>query len=291
MIYTTNEIVEQIDKLPTLNTVAFEVVNLCADKEIPIPRLVKLISGDQSLTSQILKLANSSYFNYPRTIYSLDRAIIILGFRLLRDIAVSLAIFSIYKGFKANRFFDLAAFWRHALFTGFALKAIAESYDPENKELLYISGLLHDLGKPVLVKQLGDDYRLLVEKSSQEQASLAELESRFLNFDHAELGAALLEKWNLPESIVLTTRYHHNPDAYPGEDTNAMWIRLVYLGNLLAKMVEKGKKTFQDLIELDPHFEKYYSLSDVEVEQLVEGVEQEIKDQQKYIQLFETAKK
>jgi len=291
MIYSINEIVEQIDKLPTLNTIAFEVINLCADKEIPIPRLVKVISGDQSLTSQILKLANSSYFNYPRTIYSLDRAIIILGFKLLRDIAVSLAIFSIYKGFKANQFFDLAAFWRHSLYTGFALKAIADNYDPENKELLYISGLLHDLGKPVLVKQLGEDYRFLVEKSTQEHHSLVELESKFLNFNHAELGAKLLEKWNLPESIVLTTRYHHHPDAYTGEDTNALWIRSVYLGNLLAKMVEEEKKSFQDLLQLDPLFEKYYSLSDIEVEQLIETVEQEIKDQQSYIQLFETTKK
>lgn len=291
MNHSIDEIIVNIDKLPTLNTIAFEVINLCADKEIPIPRLVKVISSDQSLTSQILKLANSSYFNYPRTIYTLDRAIIILGFRLLRDVAVSLAIFSIYKGFKANQFFDLAGFWRHSLYTGFALKAIADSYDPENKEMLYICGLLHDLGKPVLVNQLGEDYKFILEKSDREQHDLGELEYRFLNFNHAELGAKLLEMWNLPESIVLTTRYHHNPDAYLGEDTNALWIRSVYLGNLMARMVEKGKKSFKDLLELDPLFEKYFSFSDVEVEQFIETVLQEINDQQSYIKLFESAKK
>ncbi|MEJ2635728.1 MAG: HDOD domain-containing protein [Calditrichia bacterium] len=283
---SVEEIVHQIEKIPTINTVAFEVVQLCADKEIPIPRLVKVISGDLSLTSQILRIANSSYFNYPRTIYSLDRAIIILGFNLLRDIAVSLAIYSMYQGFKANKAYDLKQLWKHSLYTGFTLKVLAEDYDPENKDILYIGGLLHDIGKLVLIRILNQDYYLLLEKSQQENKRLSELEKKFLGFDHSEVGARLLDYWRLPDEVVNMAKFHHYPRKYAGAENNSPFVRLIYLGNLLSHLLESNQKNFSDLIKLDPYFEKNYSLSDMEVLQLLESVEKELAEQQEYIKLF-----
>ncbi len=290
MSNSIDQVVEKIEKLPTINTLAFQVIQLCADNEIPIPRLVKLISSDQSLSSQVLRVANSSYFNYPRTIYSLDRAIVILGFNLLRDIAVSLSIYSLYKGFKANNFFSVKDLWRHSLITGFTMKCLAEQYNPEDKDLLYIGGLLHDIGKLAILKTLNKDYYFVLEKSKKESKRLVDIEQKFFGFNHADVGSELLERWNLPSSIVLMAKNHHSPDEFEMTYDSGSWVRLVYLGNLLAHLVEMEQRDIASLIQLDPHFTNYFSLSDTEVTDLIEIIENEINEQENYLQLFEVGK-
>jgi putative nucleotidyltransferase with HDIG domain len=283
---SVEEIVRQVEKLPTINTVAFQVVQMCSDLEIPIPRLIKVISGDQSLTAQILKIANSSYFNFPRTIYSLDRAIVILGFNLLKDIAVSIAIYSLYKGFNSNKYFDIQSLWKHSVYTGFALKTLAEEYDPEHKDILYIGGLLHDIGKLAFIKVLNEEYYLIYEKSKQEDAPLFEVEQTFLGYDHAMLGARLLDEWHLPEAVVDMVQYHHHPQEFQGEPTVAPWVRLVYLGNLLVHLLDAPEATVRDVVAMDSHFENYFSFSDSDIQHLLNKVRKDLDEQQDYLKLF-----
>ena len=271
-----NKIIQKVEKLPTISTVAFEVIRLCSDKEVPIPKLVKIIAGDQSLTSQILKVANSSYFNYPRTIYSLDRAIIILGFNLLRDISVSLAVFSLFKGFKTKNYDLLRNIWRHSLYTGISCKVLAQNYEPESKENLYIGGLLHDIGKLVLITTMGKDYDLLIEKAEQETISMVELESKFLGVNHSEVGAGLIELWNLPESLVSIAKFHHCPREYRSQDKISRWIQLVYLGDIFAHLLESKQNDTKDLIRLYPDFQNNFSLAKSEIGQMLEEIKSDI---------------
>ncbi|GAB4368414.1 MAG: HDOD domain-containing protein [Calditrichia bacterium] len=288
MLDSIEDVISRVEKLPTINTVAFEVLHLCSDKEIPIPRLVKVISGDHSLTAQILKVANSGYFNYPRTIYSLDRAIVILGFNLLRDIAVSLAVFSVYNGFKTNGFINLSQLWQHTLRTGLILKILAEEYDQENKDILYITGLLHDIGKLVLVNALKEDYAFILEKCHQERKPLFSVEKKFLGFEHSEVGARLLEKWNLPPEVVTIVRYHHEPSRYPERDDIAPRIRWVYFGNILSNLImQEENKTLEHIIENEPEFPIHFSYSSEDFTQILQLVESELQDHQDYLKLFE----
>lgn len=286
MSFTIDTILKDVEKLPTIKTVAFEVIQLCSDKEVPIPKLVKVVSGDQSLASQILRIANSSFFNYPRTIYSLDRAIVILGFNLLRDIAVSLSIYSVYRNLKTNRQSEMKKLWRHAIYTGFALKSLAESYAPEQKEILYIGGLLHDIGKLVLLHILGEDYYLLLEKADQENARMADLEMKYFGFDHAQVGEKLATIWRLPDSVRDMVKFHHSPQEDELGNDNALLARIVYLGNLLVHLIENNTEDLESLKNLDPDFERYYSFTDVELEKLVEYIKNEISENEGYIKLF-----
>ncbi len=287
MTLSMEEIIQRVKKLPTINTVAFKVIQLCSDPEVPIPKLVKVISGDQSLSSQVLRVANSSFFNYPREIYSLDRAIVILGFNLLKDITVSLSIFSLYKSFELEINYDFKNLWRHSLFTGFAMKTLSESFDPEHKEILYIAGLLHDIGKLVLLYVLGEDYYFLLEKSEKEKKKLLELERKYLEFDHSEIGAKLLENWKLPEVICSLVKYHHIPDQCEHEDEIASWIRLVYLGNILAHLLKRDKVDIKTHQIFDYSMNKYYSFTEAEIIKLMENIRKDIQEQENYIKLFE----
>ena len=290
MQYTINDILINLQKLPTINTVAFEVIQLCSDKEIPIPKLVKVISMDQSLSSQILKVANSSYYNFPRTIYSLDRAIVILGFNLLRDIAVSLSVFSFFRGLDKTGQLDYRKLWEHSLYTAISSKFLADSYDPDSKDRLYLAGLLHDIGKLAMVQGLQKDYIFLTEKGDRENANLCFLEKKFLGFTHAEVGAKLLEIWNFPEDIVTLVNYHHTPDAYNGTDNLASLIRLTYLGNMLAKLLDQPEQNINTLAAMDPNFMTFFSFTDVEIEQMIELVKKYLEDNKEFVKIFQTGR-
>ncbi len=283
---STEEIIRQIEKLPTINTVAFQVVQMCSDIEVPIPRLIKVISGDQSLSAQILKIANSSYFNFPRTIYSLERAIVILGFNLLKDIAISISIYSLYKGFNSSKYFDIKALWKHSIYTGFVMKTLAEEYEPKHTDILYIGGLLHDIGKLALIRVLNEEYHFVYEKSNQEGKPLYEIEQKFLGYDHAELGGELLDRWHLPPAVVDMVRYHHAPGDFQEQSQVAPWVRLVYLGNLLVHLLDQPEAGLTDVLKLDTRFNEYFSFTEDEIANLLSKARTDLKEQENFLKLF-----
>ena len=82
-------------------------------------------------------------------------------------------------------------------------------------------------------------------------------------------------------------KYHHHPADYSGQDQSAAWIRLVYLGNLLAYLLEQEDKNIKGLLQLDPNFENYFTYSDLEITELLDGIGNEIQEQKEYFRLFE----
>ncbi|RMG66357.1 MAG: HDOD domain-containing protein [Calditrichaeota bacterium] len=286
MTYQLDKLIGQIKKLPTINAVAFQVIQLCSDSDTSISQLVKVISVDQSLTSQVLRIANSSYFNYPRKITTLERAIVILGFNLLRDIAVSIAIYSLYKGFSAQSGVDLGAQWRHSITTAFTGRAIAEKLDPAAKEVLYIAGLLHDLGKLVELRLLPEEFPMLVEKSRQEGLRLDVVERRLLGFHHGDVGAALLERWNLPEKLHQSTRYHHYPEEFEGDPAVAGLVRQVYLANVVSHYLEGEQPGMEAVVAYDPDFTRYFSFSEEEFLGLVDYAQELIAQNQAFFDII-----
>lgn len=286
MSLEVEQIVKEIDRLPTLNTVAFQVIQLCSDEATSISDLVKVISSDQSLTAQILRVANSSYFNYPKTIYSLDRAIVILGFNLLKEISVSISIYSFYRGLKTSKNFAVDELWQHSLMTAFVGRSLAEVYDPGSSELFYVVGLLHDIGKLAMDLMMPKDYSFVVEKAKQEGLRLDIIEKRFLGFHHGDVGSELLRRWNLPDVMVEITRYHHYPKEFEGDAEIFRLIRFNYLSNLLAHYVGDELDGIESLIQLDSNFSDYFSYESDEFEELVRTISKSIEQNQAFFQIL-----
>jgi putative nucleotidyltransferase with HDIG domain len=275
--------------MPVNVMLAQEIVRLCNRKNLDKSRFLKLVSSDQGLAAQILRLANTSFYNYPRSIVSLDRAVVVMGFELVKEIALSLSVKSLFMNTTVDLREMANTFWNHSLNTAVILKVLAENYDSENQDLLYYGGLLHDCGKLVILQLLGREYRLLMEKSVQENRNLREVERTFLGYDHSEIGALLLEKWQLPRNMVLLARYHHKPVEYNSGEKLDFWIRLVYLGNLIAHFFEMGLLNYKDLRELDPEYEDFFSISEKDFRKLVQAVQIELKDHRDVIKFMETS--
>ncbi|MCB0305118.1 MAG: HDOD domain-containing protein [Calditrichaeota bacterium] len=261
-----NEIAAKIDRFPSPNPVELKVIHLCADPQTMVSTLVKTISADQSLTAKILRIANSNYFNYPRVVHSIDSAVVVLGLDLLKDAALSISMHHYYKQFKSLEHFDFQYLWHHSILTALVSRALAEQTDPAQRELYYVAGFLHDIGKWVESVTIPDNYHFLVEKSARERVRLFQNERKFLKFHHGEVGSYLIQKWNLPENLVIMLRYHHDLEAFSGDETQWQQIRLVYLGNLMAHYIQGNLKGLKALQQFDPNLRKYFTYTADELE-------------------------
>lgn len=274
MDYKIEELVNKVERLPTHQSVATKLIVLCSDSKTPLSKLIEIISSDQSIFSQILHLANSSYFNYPKQITSLEKAILILGFNFIRDVALSIAIYSLYQNITMNSDFNLNDLWEHSFLTGMVGKALAEKYDPEKKDVLFIGGLFHDIGKLVQHQLIEKDFSLIFIKSQRENEKLYILERKILGFHHGDIGGLLLKKWNLPDVIVNMIKFHHSPMEFSGEDEVLKMIRFTYLSNLLAHFLKSNHQELPDLMKLDWNFNHHFKFTKDEFKEIISFTKQ-----------------
>lgn len=213
----SSQILARLKDVPSLPVASLKVLQLMHDPEVDLQELVRLIGYDVALTANILKLANSAFFGCSRTIGSVREAVVRLGTHKLSELIVSSAVTPLIQ--KPLKGYDLPAgeLWLHSAAVAIAARELQAVLGVNAPDTLFTAALLHDIGKIVLghfVETNADSIKAIV---AAEKVSFLEAEQRVLGIDHAEVGAALLETWNLPPEIVAIVRCHHQPDGYPGD--------------------------------------------------------------------------
>jgi putative nucleotidyltransferase with HDIG domain len=171
-----------------------------------------IISQDIAMTAKILQLINSAYFGLPRRITDPQQATIFLGIDTLKALVLTFHVFSEFSEDAELCEFSLADMLKHSIMVGRLAKEIAkvELDDTKILEEIYIAGILHDIGKLILLK-LPEQYREVMEYIKSTGFSFVEAEYNVMKTSHAELGAYLLALWGIPDNIVETVAFHNNP--------------------------------------------------------------------------------
>jgi len=273
--------IKKITALPIYREIALELIRRINEKETEISGFIKLISSDPVLTIQILKIANAGLFNYSRKISAVEKAVVVLGFEKVKDITVALSTQSLFQPQRHSEY--VQRIWRHSLTTALAMKILAENFNSENKELLYFGGLLHDIGKLVLLAQLGEEYQLLLDKQIQDEIRLIDLENQYLGMNHAEKGVELATHWKLPLNLIFMIGGHHDDTVKDSHNNLAFLNQLLYLGNFIAHDLAPDRTEFSQLLELYPAFRDYITISETEYNHIREKVLREIRDQQEFL--------
>jgi len=190
----------------------------------------------------------------------------------MRDIAFNVAFYSLYQNMEANSDFDFRELWEHAFLTGVVGKALAEKYNPQKKDMLFVAGSFHDIGKLALGQIIEKDFNFIFLKSKQENLKLHTLERKILGFHHGDIGAFLLHSWNLPEVLVSMVKHHHFPDEFDGDEEESKMIRFLYLSNLLAHFIQNNFKDFEEIRTIDAKFNQYFSFTNSEFNEIVNYV-------------------
>jgi len=212
-----DEVFAKVETIPALPTAAGRMVMLLRDPDVDIAEVIRTIEYDPSLTTNMLRLANSAYFAGPRSISSLRDAVVRLGFNRIFQLVITSAILPVAR--QAVQGYDLppGMLLEHSIAVAIGAEELAAMLKLKTPPATFTAGLLHDLGKVILGTFLEVDAKPIVDLAFQEKISFEQAEARVLGIDHAEAGAALLERWDLPTTIVQVVRWHHQPESYQGE--------------------------------------------------------------------------
>ena len=203
------EILRKIHNLPSLPTVVMELLASLGQDDVEIHVLANKIAQDQALTAKTLRLANSSFYGMAKQVTSLQEAITILGFRTVRSLAMTAALIGSVAD-KAATSFNVTPFWRHAIAAAVCARALATHLNI-NPEAAYIAGLLHDIGRLVLVTQFQPGYEATMAYRAQHDCSLLEAEQAVLGLDHSMVSQVLTQHWKFPEEMQHALAQHHSP--------------------------------------------------------------------------------
>lgn len=201
-------ILEKLSDIPTLPVVATRVTELINDPNSSSADIADVLKKDQVLTAKVLKLINSPYYGIPGEVTDVKRALAYLGFNTLAQLVLSISVVGAFEGGQPTRF-SMADFWKHALGTAVASEIIAKKISYPKPEECFTCGLLHDIGKIVLLKIAPDEFLRIVQLTEKEKISFYEAERRLEVPNHGYLGEYIANQWRLPMVIRMAVRYHH----------------------------------------------------------------------------------
>jgi HD-like signal output (HDOD) protein len=201
-------ILEKLNDIPTLPLVATRVTELINDPNSSSADIADVLKKDQVLTAKVLKLINSPYYGIPGEVTDVKRALAYLGFNTLAQLVLSISVIGAFSENKAIRF-SFPDFWKHALGTAVASDIIAKKIGYAKPEECFTCGLLHDVGKIVLLKIAPDEFARVVQLTEKEKISFTEAERRLDIPGHGYLGEYIANMWRLPMVIRMSIRYHH----------------------------------------------------------------------------------
>ncbi|GMV86760.1 MAG: hypothetical protein AMXMBFR80_26150 [Dehalococcoidia bacterium] len=205
-------IVNRTTDLAPLKSVATRAIQLAEDERSAAMDLATVISSDQALTSKLLKLSNSAYYGYARRISNVREAVILLGMRTVRSVAISSAIIDAFKLPEVDSGgFALVLFWPPRVGVGFVAVPVARAPRLARPEDAFTAGVLHDVGKLAMVLCEPRSFAEVIDLVYREDMRYREAELAVFGIGHEHVGARLAERWKFPEPLVAAIRDHHPP--------------------------------------------------------------------------------
>ncbi|MEN8257290.1 MAG: HDOD domain-containing protein [Thermodesulfobacteriota bacterium] len=236
-----------IEQIPTLPDTSTEIMALIDDESTSIDTITQFVERDQALALQVLKYANSPFYGAIRTVGSIKNAIVVIG---LGEVKSLLLAFTIQKFFatsgkdKENR----KKFWKHSVISSHIANYLARSFQLKADSTIFISALIHDIGKIVVDQYLHDEFAAIVEYVEKNHSTFNDAEREILGLTHYQIGAKLLKQWSFPEQVIAQVYYHHAPWLDKNFHKGST---IIYLANILAKMAGFSCLGEEKKIEVD----------------------------------------
>lgn len=209
---TLKKIVAGTKNLPSLPVLYNSIVSEMQSSEPSLRKVGHFISQDVSMSAKILQLVNSAFFALPRKITNLQHASVFVGIESLKALVLSIHLFSSFTEDAELSGFSITKMWNHCLITGGLARDIARAEKASGNvaEEAMIAGMLHDIGKLIMLK-VPRQYKKVIKLIETTGCDSAEAEYTVMKTSHSELGAYLLGLWGLPGNVVESVAFHHNP--------------------------------------------------------------------------------
>ncbi|GAB4142115.1 MAG: HDOD domain-containing protein [Planctomycetota bacterium] len=220
---TRREILNRADLIPPLPDLVVRLLSLLNRPETEPRHLEQTMRSDQVLVGKMLAMANSPFYGLNRTIRTISDAVMVLGFRGVRSIVLASSTAKFLQRDYTCYGHDQKGLWMHSACVAAGARFLARTcrLSAETSERMFIAGLLHDIGKMLLVSYVADGQKL----RPQNAPTMVELERRITGLDHTEAGALVLAKWNLGADLQEIVKAHHG-DSYPDSPEETAIVRI-----------------------------------------------------------------
>jgi HD-like signal output (HDOD) protein len=202
------QIIERVGDLPAVPEVVSEVLTLTENPNIDLPVIAEVIQKDPALSAKVLRISNSPYYGMRQYVGTLKLALVILGVREVRNIVLGICVFDTLRNRKTESLLA-EGFWRHSFVVAALSKKLGEHLGLSLHGEDFITGLLHDIGKLVLMRQFPGEYSKIYTQGGGGGESLCAVEQEGFGFTHADVAAALATLWNFPQTLIDGLLLHH----------------------------------------------------------------------------------
>ncbi len=278
-------VVSNIRNLPTPPIVFHQIQKVISDPTVSAAQIAGILAEDPAMSVKVLKLTNSSFYGLSREVDSVKQAVVIVGMEAIKNLVLSASVLDLFKGKSDNLDFQ-ESFWRHSLATACCCRVLARKIRKRglvDPDAAFSSGLLHDIGKMVVLCFLPDEHcRLVQGRQSDRAAADYEIEERTLGYTHAQIGGFLSVHWKLPQRLVDAIAFHHHPQLNDSEDPLAYF---VHVGNYLAKETFYGRDKADRVGQLQPGVMEYLQISDGDRVNFVEALREEYLKAETFMQM------
>lgn len=235
------QLIAATSELAALPTTTVRLLELLDDPTVGAGPVLEVVEKDPGLTANLLKLCNSAYYGLRRQVGTVREALVLLGNQTVVTLAFAASMGEVLRGSLAGYRLDKSELWHHTLAVALGASHLASvAGDRSLRERAFTGGMVHDIGKLLLDKELRRQRRPI--EPGLRTDALRAAERAILGFDHGEAGAALAEAWNFPPDLVAVIRYHDRPLASGARAAGAL-VGAVGAANLIAGTVGFGGGT------------------------------------------------
>jgi HD-like signal output (HDOD) protein len=265
---TAADLVEAVDDLLSLPDAATRLNALLTDPDASSGEIADVVSLDPALSARVLRAVNSAYFGLRVRVDTISKAISMIGTSELHSLVLATSAAQAFRNISC-KLVDMESFWQHSVRAALAARGFAETSLRRHRERVFLAALMHDVGQLVIYHQLPAESTKILEAMQKGEPREA-TEFALLGFTHADVGAALLERWNLPASLTQPVRFHHScVDA----SEYAKEAALLHLGSRISHLMERELSTdpAQDL-DVSPDIWAQAGCSDEDLAEVIVDV-------------------
>ena len=212
-------------------------------------QIAEIVAYDPALSARVLRIANSSYYSFPRKIESVSSAVGLIGELELRNLVLATTVIGSMNTLNYQGV-DIDEFWLHSLHCGIIARLLARLVRDSDPEILFLAGILHDLGILVIYQKEAALASAVKRQIFDQHQLRDQAERELMGFDHAEVGALLVKAWGLSDELIELTRCHHR---YQLAQSNQTATLILALANLLADtdstLADKADIRFANMLE------------------------------------------
>lgn len=275
--------VENARDLPTLPSVASEIIRLANSPKTNAADVGRIIEQDQALTTKVLKLVNSAFYGFPGQIKTIQHAVVIIGFNKVKNVVMAATLFDMTKKCRKNGL-DIPRFWLHALGAAIAARVCDKHFDKDTKgDDIFVAGLIHSIGLLIMDQIFPKECAEVRKLCETSDMSIVEAEREVFGFTNCQVGEWIAEKWRLPLMLRQSIRYYARPMQAREEIVAAS---CSHVGCSISRALGVGNPGYTRVLPIDPQLCSRFGLDAPMLDAIVGETLDELRLAKEFIELI-----